>query len=132
MIEPIFEGARARCKRHPLNMLPPNEIMCDECKIIAIRTGLKPPFWARCDRTHFEVKKGEVYKVAWIIAEGTVKEGGDKVSGYMFRTDKNNLCERVYSPTDFTPIEFLTAEEREKLGFKEEEKPAEEIGDWYG
>ena len=108
MIEAIFEGARARCKAHPLHMLGPNEAECGECKTFQANMSLEPPFDVKCNRTHFEVKEGNIYKVFWIIRDGT-KEEGKHISGYLFRSDKGDLVDRIYDPIEFTPVAFLDA-----------------------
>lgn len=132
MIEAIFEGARARCRRHSHILLSPTEQECEECILIRRNMSLKPPFSVVCKRTHFGVEKDKVYKVIWLIRDGA-KEFSENMYGYVFSRTGGGLDDTIYAPTEFVPIDFLSEEEREKLGLipdppKEEKK--EDFTDW--
>lgn len=129
MIEPIFEGARARCARHNDKLLAPKEKECSTCKLLNRNLSLKPPFAVRCNRTYYEVKNNMVYTVLWIIKDG-VRDFDEHMIGYVFKTTDDRPGSRVYDATDFTPVEFLSDKERETLG-KEKEDPIDD-GQWYG
>ena len=110
MIEPIFEGTRGTCWRHPDTKLPPSESECDECKTIRRNLGLTPPFQVICLRTHFGVKEGQEYQVVWVIRSGA-KENADNMMGYVFRDKEGHLLDRPYDPLAFIPKQFMETEE---------------------
>lgn len=121
MIEAIYEGARATCRRHPDVKLMPNQSECDDCKKIRRDLGLTPPFDVICHRTHFGVKEGGIYKVVWVIRSGA-REHHDEMMGYVLRAEKAGVTDHVYEPEAFTPIQFL-----EKPPAQEPEKEEDEI-----
>lgn len=111
MIEPIFEGARATCWRHPNVNLMPDEAECDICKIIRRNLSLTPPFQVLCTRTHFSVKEGKEYQVVWVIRDGA-KQHNDATMGYVFRDTEGHLVDQVYDPLAFIPVKFLEKEDK--------------------
>lgn len=135
MIEAIFEGARARCRRHGHVVLAPGEKECEECKVIRRNLSLVPPFGVLCNRTHFGVEEGLIYTVLWVIRNGS-KEFTEDLFGYVFRDKNGGIHDKIYSPLEFTPIVFLSLEERKKLGVPDPPpKPKYATDDfeaWYG
>jgi hypothetical protein len=113
VIEPIFEGARGSCVAHPDVRLAPDQVECDDCKIIRRNLSLKPPFIVVCHDTHWGVKKDSQYKVLWVLRDAS-KEHQDRMIGYVFEDDKGNLDKHVYDPLKFTPLDFLEKEEEEE------------------
>ena len=122
MIEPIFEGARVRCKAHPEKLLRPKESECDACKILRRNLSLKLPFSVRANKDIFEVKENLAYTVLWVIRDGA-REFNDHVTGYVFKGEGGQPCGRIYDAADFTPVEFLTDEQKKELGKPVERKP---------
>lgn len=114
MIEPIFEGVRTRCKNHSFTILGPNESECGKCKLLHRKLGLTPPFDIRCDRAFFNTKKDAIYVVLWVIRDGA-KQHTNHMAGYILKDVEGHIIDRIYDPEDFTPVEFLSEEEQEKI-----------------
>lgn len=129
MIEPIFEGARSRCKKHPLVPIGPKDYECKDCQVIRKKMSLKPPFSVLCERTHFGTNKGTIYTVVWIIRDGA-RDIDQHMSGYVLQAEGGGLCERVYSPDEFTPVDFLPEDYKKELSKAEDKKESLQSADW--
>jgi|SRR6266853_3142480 len=118
MIEPIFEGARSRCKKHSFNLLGPDQVECGDCELNRRNLSFQPPFDVKCNRSFMGVNKDNIYTVLWVIKEAS-KQYSDHISGYVFKDVKGGINPNIYDATDFTPVVFLKDEKETPAENKE-------------
>ena len=126
LIEPLFTGARARCRKHSNVVLGIDEEMCLDCRIIERNLSMRPPFDVLCTNTWWGFNKDEDYTVFWVIRDGK-KEYDNKLCGYVFKDKWGHLAEHVYDVKDFIPHLYLTDDKKDEWRVGPEQEWVQEV-----
>lgn len=113
LIEPLFIGARARCRKHTTVVLNPDEKECLDCRIEARNLGMRPPFKVKCTEDGWGLKKGETYTVYWVVRDATTRVW-EHLSGFVFQTTEGPLLDKIIDADKFIPELYLTEDGKDE------------------